>query len=83
MAGDRAGDSHVTPRLAHLYALRAHLDAVIAEYEAELGLPAEQKDPAEWCPSCGAGPEYQKNVSTLDGVRRVFCTRCQTERTVT
>jgi hypothetical protein len=66
----------VTPRLLQLLAIRAQIDALIAQEGGEM--PAAV-DP-ETCPTCGAGAEAQKDTSTLDGTRRRFCVRCRTER---
>lgn len=60
--------------LAHLYALRAHIEAVILVVEAEVGA-SPQPEPGG-CPSCGASSEYIQDRSTLDGTKRDRCTRC-------
>jgi formate dehydrogenase maturation protein FdhE len=64
--------------LAHLYALRVHLDAVIlaAETSAGLNVPADPNT----CPSCKASGEGMiVDASTLDGTKRRRCTNCNTE----
>ena len=66
-------DPNVT--LAHLYALRAHLNAVILAAETEAGMlqtPAESGS----CPQCGASADKIEDRSTLDGTRRDRCTNC-------
>lgn len=70
----------MTTVLAHLYALRAQLDATILTVEAQAGIgrPAP-KDP-DACPNCGAAGESQVNQDTLDGTKRRFCTNCKTLR---
>lgn len=64
-------------RLAHFYALRAHIEALILAEETEQGIPAEQQ-PGR-CPVCGAGPDMVENASMLAGPRRCRCTKCGAE----
>lgn len=61
--------------LAQLYALRAHLDAVILVAEAEAGVAAAASTPGS-CPQCGASPETVEDASTLDGTKRSHCRAC-------
>jgi hypothetical protein len=67
----------MTPMLAHLYALRSHLDAVILAVEAETGTqpPAEPGS----CPKCGTSPDQLQDTSTLDGTKRKRCPNCAEE----
>lgn len=60
--------------LAHLYALRAHLDAVILAAEAGLNL-APVVEPGG-CPTCGAPADQVSDASTLDGTRKSRCGQC-------
>lgn len=41
--------------LAHFYALRAHIDAVIVQAQDELGIP--QGDTSGECPKCNAAAD--------------------------
>jgi hypothetical protein len=66
-------DLNVT--LAHLYALRAHLDAVILAAETEAGPGQTPLEPGS-CPQCGASADKIEDRSTLDGTRRDRCTNC-------
>lgn len=64
--------------IAHLYALRAHLDAVIlAAAEAEAGLPVGTQVEAGSCPECKAPPEKIDDMRTMDGTQRYHCGVCQ------
>ena len=60
--------------LVQLAALQAHMQAVSAAIEQELG-PAEQKEVGS-CPKCGASPEQVADASTLDGTRKSRCQSC-------
>jgi formate dehydrogenase maturation protein FdhE len=60
--------------LAHLYALRAHIDAVILLMEGDAGISTES-DPG-MCPQCGASPDQVTDASTLDGTRKSRCAQC-------
>lgn len=62
--------------LAHLYALRAQLDAVILSAETELGASVETLQESGGCPNCHAGADAIEDRSTLDGTKRDRCTRC-------
>lgn len=65
--------------LAHLYALRAHVEAVILLAETEAGVaPTAGAEPGS-CPQCGASPEQVQDTSTLDGTKRRRCSNCGTE----
>lgn len=66
--------------LAHLYALRWHLDAVILAAETGIGGPSldQQVEPGS-CPQCGASPDKIEDRSTLDGTKRDRCTSCGSE----
>jgi len=65
--------------LAHLYALRAHLDAIIVAAETETGFsPGQTVEPGS-CPQCGASPERIQDTSTLDGTKRSRCKQCEFE----
>ncbi len=70
--------------LAQLFALRAMVDAAIVLVQnAGMGAPEPAAlDPAETCPYCGATGESQRDTSTLDGMQRRICLRCQKERTL-
>jgi len=73
----------MTALLAHLYALRGHLDAVILAAELEAGvLAAAVRPDPRVCPGCGAPAEAQGDTSTLDGTRRLRCSACGLERDV-
>lgn len=62
--------------LAHLYALRAHLEAVILSAETDAGItPGQQVEPGS-CPNCGAPADQVEDRSTLDGTKRRRCTVC-------
>jgi rubredoxin len=62
--------------LAHLYALRSHVEAVILLGETELGVaPTATAEPGS-CPQCGAPPDRVGDTSTLDGTRRGRCKSC-------
>ena len=62
--------------LAHLYALRWHLDAVILAAEAGTEGPSQvQLEPGS-CPQCGASPDKIEDRSTLDGTKRNRCPDC-------
>lgn len=65
--------------LSLLYALRVQLDAVILALESELGMSATAPVEAGSCPNCGAGPDFVKDTSTLDGTKRSYCTNCRHE----
>jgi hypothetical protein len=65
--------------LAQLYAIRAAVDAAIIQAETSRG-GQPPSDPAETCPTCGATGESQADTSTMDGVKRRKCLRCQAER---
>lgn len=63
--------------LAQLYALRAHVDAMILSVESDDGtLPIAEPGS---CPHCGASPEQIQDTSTLDGTRRSRCQQCGQE----
>ena len=65
--------------LAHLYAMRAHLDALILLAETDLGVaPTATAEPGG-CPVCGASPEQVQDTSTLDGTKRSRCAACGEE----
>ena len=65
--------------LAHLYALRVQIDAIIATAEAEAGIShGVAREPGS-CPQCGAPPDKVEDRSTLDGTRRDWCSRCGAE----
>lgn len=71
-----------SPHLAHLYALRSHLDAVILEAEEALGIrPDEGSDPGA-CPQCKAPSEQVVQQNTLDGTKKRRCGVCGHEWTV-
>ena len=72
----------MNPTLAHLYALRMHLEAVILAVELETGAAAPAAADPRACPGCGAPPELQADTSTLDGTRRLRCSACGREREV-
>ena len=62
--------------LAHLYAMRAHLEALILLAETELGMaPTAGREPGS-CPECGAAPDQVDDTSTLDGTKRSRCRSC-------
>lgn len=65
--------------LAHLYAMRAHVDALILTAQTELGM-AQPKDP-ERCPKCGVSNESSEDVFsdsvTMDGTWHRGCLKCQ------
>lgn len=61
--------------LAHLYALRSHLDAVILATEVDAGVSGATKDPGS-CQQCGAPAEQIADTSTLDGTKRSRCAAC-------
>lgn len=63
--------------LAHLYALRVHLDAVILAAENGAGV-TQSAEPGS-CPVCKAAAESVEDASTLDGTRRDRCTKCGAE----
>lgn len=63
---------------AQLYAIRAHVDALILAMESEAGVPAAGREPGS-CPECGADPDKVKDESTLDGTKRSRCTECRHE----
>lgn len=66
----------MTPTLSHLYALRAHLDAVILALESETGqAPAA----VAACAVCGSTEDQWAITDTLDGTRRRRCQRCGNE----
>lgn len=69
----------MTPVLAHLYALRAHLDAVILAIEAETAAPPSPQAEPGSCPQCGTSPDQLLDTSTLDGTKRRRCPNCQDE----
>lgn len=60
--------------LVQLYALRAHLDAMIVAAEAEAGTSAPRE--AGSCPQCGASADTLLDTSTLDGTKRSRCAHC-------
>lgn len=60
--------------LAHMYALRAHIDAVIAQMEAEAGISSDGN--AGGCPQCGAPADQVSDATTLDGVKKSRCAQC-------
>lgn len=64
--------------LAHLYALRGHLDAVILAAQTDAGLTSAQAEPGS-CPKCGASPDHVDDTSTLDGTKRSRCRECEEE----
>jgi transposase-like protein len=66
--------------LAHLYALRSHIEAVILLGETELGVAPSSvgADPGS-CPQCGASSDNVEDRSTLDGTKRDRCTKCGAE----
>lgn len=65
--------------LAHLYALRSHVEAVILLAEAECGvMPTATAEPGS-CPACGAPPDQVQDTSTLDGTKRRRCGQCGEE----
>jgi hypothetical protein len=73
----------MTSFLAHLYAIRMHLDALIIAAELEAGIA--EKDPGAFrdprtCPKCGAPADLQTDQSTLDGTKRLRCSACGEER---
>jgi hypothetical protein len=61
--------------LAHLYALRAQIDAVIVAAESDVGQLPQVREPGS-CPQCGATPDKVEDRSTLDGTKRNGCTQC-------
>jgi hypothetical protein len=65
--------------LAHLYALRSHVEAVILLGETELGVaPTATAEPGS-CPQCGASADQVEDTSTLDGTKRSRCANCEAE----
>lgn len=64
--------------LAHLYAMRAHIDALIVVAQTELGMVPPQEESGT-CPECKASPDFIKDVSTMDGIRRSHCNNCGNE----
>jgi hypothetical protein len=65
--------------LAHLYALRSHIEAVILLGETELGvMPTATAEPGS-CPQCGGSSDKIEDRSTLDGTKRDRCTNCGAE----
>lgn len=62
--------------LAQLYALRAHLDAVILAAEAEAGVLGQAPKEPGGCPECNASAEQIQDTSTLDGTKRSHCRAC-------
>jgi formate dehydrogenase maturation protein FdhE len=65
--------------LAQLYALRAHVEAVVLAAEAEAGMSQTPPREAGSCPRCGASPEQVSDTSTLDGTKRSRCQQCEHE----
>lgn len=65
--------------LAHLYALRAHVEAVIVLAEAECGVAHTATAEPGSCPQCGAPPDQVQDTSTLDGTKRSRCSSCEAE----
>lgn len=61
--------------LAHLYALRAHLDAVIMAAEVAEGVTQTQP---VGCPKCGTPEDQLQNTSTFN-VKRRRCPNCGNE----
>lgn len=62
--------STATVRLAQLYALRAQVEALILAEEGDVGPPAGT------CPNCGSEEDKWRDTSTIDGVKRRYCTTC-------
>jgi predicted Zn-ribbon and HTH transcriptional regulator len=63
--------------LAHLYSLRAHLDAVIMAAESEAGALAIPQNPGG-CQKCGTPADQLQDTSTF-GIPRRRCPNCQEE----
>lgn len=65
--------------LAHLYALRSHIEAVILLGETELGvMPTATAEPGS-CQKCGASPDKIEDWSMLNGPKIDHCTSCGAE----
>lgn len=69
----------MTVLLAHLYALRAHVEAVILLAETEAGSASAPPREPGGCQDCGASPEQVQDTSTLDGTKRSRCSSCGAE----
>lgn len=62
--------------MANLYALRAHIDALIAAEEAAVQKAQPVADPAA-CPKCGASKDDQVVIASMTGVKTAMCQRCK------
>lgn len=62
--------------LAHLYALRAHVEALVLLAEEQTGVVSVEPGS---CPKCGASPDQVVDTSTLDGTKRSRCSQCEEE----
>lgn len=58
--------------LASLYALRAQVEAVVAQVEDAMGMPGVEPG---GCPKCGAPEDKVADDSTI-GVKAFHCTVC-------
>ena len=66
--------------LAHLYALRAHIEALILAAEARMAdVDAPRRVDPGACPTCQTPAEMLRDTSTLDGVQRRMCPTCRSE----
>lgn len=78
MAASGIGGWMTNVLLAHFYALRAHIDAVIVQAETELGIPQGGEEQGA-CPKCKAPAEQVK--ATFSG--EFHCEACGHEWTPT